>query len=102
MHSKTNTFRRLLMFAVTLFLASAVQAADAAEQQQSTAAAWFWGLFWMLLPIALMVPVLIVTVNRLQKPTLHRNREHMERQVQHMERVEKSLSHIVKLLETKD
>jgi heme/copper-type cytochrome/quinol oxidase subunit 2 len=91
------------VLAVTLFAASAVHAADASEQQQqSGAAAWFWGLFWMLLPIGIMVLVLVVFFRRTQKPHLERNKQHMQRQVQHMERMEQSMSRIIELLEKKD
>ena len=97
----TTMRRQLLVFATTFCAASAAYGADGTDQPQSSAAAWFWGLFWMLLPIAIMVLVLVVFFKRAQKPHFERNVQHMQRQVQHMERVEQSLSRIIELLEKK-
>ena len=95
----TFILQRLFVLAVTLF---ATSAAHASEQQQSGAADWFWGLFWMLLPIGILVLVLVVFFRRTQKPYLERTMQHMQRQVQHMERMEQSMSRIIELLEKKD
>jgi len=59
-------------------------------------------LFWTLFPIALVVPVILLVLRRVQKPILKRTEQHMERQVQHMERVEQSLDRIAQLLEKKE
>jgi flagellar biogenesis protein FliO len=74
-----------------------------AEAQAASGESSGWGnLFWGIFPIILLVAIFIPIIRRMQKPIIKRSQDHMARQVQHMERVEQSLDRIIKLLEKKD